>query len=479
MNIPILFNGPAYESDSTFMSGQVCCNFYLRPYPEIDPATGTGAFALFGTPGFKEWVDLGVEVEIRGTLVFGGEIYVVGGNKLYRITAAGVKVQLGIIGSSTGPLGMATNNLDLVIVDGVGGHIWDYATATFGPIVDPDFPVGSSIVQIDGYYLVPKDGTGQVWRSDWNNGASWGGLAFSTAGSDPDLVVALAVSNRDVYVIGEKTTEIWVNAGTTPFNFVPVSGAFISKGGVGPYAVGVGNNAIFWVGKDDRGQGQLIRSIGRSPKVVSTPAIVREIQSWGDLSDLQILVYEQLDQTHIVITSPSADKTLVYDSTVGQWHERSSRIAGVDSRWRINTHSLFDNKHIVGDYTNGKLYELKTDLYDEDGEEMVSVRRTPVLRSKQNRITVDSVQVVTEPGVGLATGEDQDVDPQAMFRWSRDGGRNWSAISNMSLGKIGETENRARAIQLGQGRNWVFEISISARVKRVITGALMEAEENE
>ena len=47
------------------------------------------------------------------------------------------------------------------------------------------------------------------------------------------------------------------------------------------------------------------------------------------------------------------------------------------------------------------------------------------------------------------------------------------------LGKIGEYENRAKSRQLGQGRNWVFRIRISAAVRRVILGATMEAEKDD
>ena len=132
----------------------------------------------------------------------------------------------------------------------------------------------------------------------------------------------------------------------------------------------------------------------------------------------------------------------------------------------------------MGDKSNGKLYSLQADAYDEDGEEMIAVRRTGVIRTKQNGITVNEVQIVTEPGVGLITGAAEDVDPQAIFRWSRDGGRNWSAGEDIPLGKIGETENRARIWQLGQGVNWVFEITISARVKRVIKDAVAEIEQD-
>lgn len=472
--IPIPFNGPAYETESAFVSSQICRNFYPRSLPG---ATGEG-MVLFGTPGLEIWVYFGPG-EIRGSIVFGDLMYLVHSGKLYKITPAGIPTVLGNIGSSAGLVGMATNGQDLIIVDGVSGYVWDYSSSTLTEITDPDFPTCNSVVFTDGYYLVPKADTGEIWRSDFNDGLSWGGLAFSSAGADPDPIVAIALSNKDVYTIGEKTTEIWINTGAATFNFSSIPGAFIQKGCVGIHAVAVGNNAVYWVGRDEDGHGQLIQCVGRSPKVVSTTPITREFQSWGDLSDLQLLTYEQLGHTHVVITSPSEGKTFVYDSTMGQWHERSSMVAGVDSRWRINTHSFFSDSHIVGDWENGKLYKMETELYDEDGDEIRAVRRTPVIRDNQNRITVNKVQVITEPGVGLSSGEPQDIDPHATFRWSRDGGRTWPMSEDLPLGKIGETENEVQVLQLGQGRNWVFEITITARVKRVIMGATAEVMAND
>ena len=466
----IPFCGPAYELSSTFISSQICRNFYLKHYPEV----AGDEFVLEGTPGLILWLDPKTNSESRRTLVFGNYKYEVSGDKVLRIDSSKNVTELGTIGTSTGPLGMATNGLDLVVVDGTGGWVWDYTAETYTQITDPDFPACVSIIHTDGYYLVPKVGTGQIWRSDFNDGLSWGGLAFSTAGADPDPIVAISVHNRDVYTIGERTTEIWQNSGEATFNFVSIPSAFIQKGGVGPLAVTEGNNALYWISRDKDGQGQLMQCVGRVPSNKSTPAIIQEFQSWGDLSDIQMFSYEMEDHTHIVITSPSAGKTFVYDSTIGKWHERSTRILGVNGHWRISTHSLFNNLHLVGDFINGKIYELRLDAYDEAGATMVATRRASVIRAKQDMITVNSIELISEPGVGLESGEDEDVNPQAILKWSRDGGRTWSAEVDLPLGAIGETENRARTTQLGQGRNWVFEVSISAKVKRVITGAIAE-----
>lgn len=475
MQIEIPFCGPTYKSESSFLSPQECVNLYLRPYPEL----GENKMALFGTPGLELWVSLG-EGEVRAFLPVGDHLYIIVGDEFKKVDIIGTVTTIGDVSllHFSGPISMATNGLDVIMVGGVVGYVYDMVTETLSQIADPDFPGGDNVIQIDGYYLVNKPGTGQIWRSDWNDGSSWDGLAFSTAGGDPDKIVSTIVDHRDVWIIGEHTTEIWYNTGAATFNFARIEGAFIEQGGIAPHARTKINNAVYWLGRDQSGQSQVFQATGRQPKVISTIPIAHQI-SQCQQSNAFMFSYQQLGHNFIVLTFPSSDITLVYDSTVGMWHQRSSKIAGADRRWRANCHAMFNGEHIIGDFTNGKLYKLKTGVYDEDGDPMVAIRTTPVIRSKQNQITVDQVQVVNEPGVGLITGAVEDIDPQALFSWSRDGGRTWSPEVDMPLGKIGETENVSKVWQLGQGKNWVFRYKVSAAVKRVVLGAVMEAEEDD
>jgi hypothetical protein len=66
-------------------------------------------------------------------------------------------------------------------------------------------------------------------------------------------------------------------------------------------------------------------------------------------------------------------------------------------------------------------------------------------------------------------------DPQAMLRWSSDGGSTWSSEHWTSIGKIGAYNNRAIWRRLGWGRDRIFEVSISAPVKAVIISANLKA----
>jgi len=470
MRVEIPFNGPAYETESRLVSAQECVNFYPREY-------GEDQIVLYGTPGLEVFCDLETDQAIHDMLVWENYLYAVSGGSLYQVTKSGSKSDLGSLNTAA-RADMATNGLDILIVLGETGFVYDLDAGTLTQITDLDFPGQSNVIQADGYYLVNKPHTGQIWRSNYNDGSQWNGLAFSTAGGDSDDIRGLIVDNRDIIILGEWSTEIWYNTGEATFNFARIDGAFIEQGMVSPFARTRVNNAVYFLGQDKRGRGQVFQMVGRSPTVISTTPIEYQI-SQCDVTDALMLSYQQEGHAFVVLTLPIEGKTFVYDSITKMWHMRSSRVAGVDTRWRANCHAYFDGKHLVGDYLNGKIYEVKTDVYDEDGTDLIATRTTPVIRRSQNRFTVNELQVLTEPGVGLITGDDEDIDPQGMISWSKDGGYTWSPEVMVPMGKIGEIDNRTRVTQLGQGRNWVFSFKVSAAVKRVILGAYAEIEEDE
>jgi hypothetical protein len=75
-----------------------------------------------------------------------------------------------------------------------------------------------------------------------------------------------------------------------------------------------------------------------------------------------------------------------------------------------------------------------------------------------------------EAGVGLETG--QGSDPQVMLRYSKDGGHTWSARQLWrTMGAAGAYNTRMRWLNLGNAREWVFEITISDPVTRAVIAA--------
>jgi hypothetical protein len=65
--------------------------------------------------------------------------------------------------------------------------------------------------------------------------------------------------------------------------------------------------------------------------------------------------------------------------------------------------------------------------------------------------------------------------PQAMLRWSNDGGSTWSKEYWVGIGQMGKYRNRAIWRRLGQARDRVFEVSITDPVNVVIIAANLKA----
>ena len=70
-------------------------------------------------------------------------------------------------------------------------------------------------------------------------------------------------------------------------------------------------------------------------------------------------------------------------------------------------------------------------------------------------------------------------NPQAMLRWSNDGGSTWSREHWVSIGQLGKYKNRAIWRRLGTARDRVYEVSVSDPVNMVIVSANLKSSAGE
>jgi hypothetical protein len=241
---------------------------------------------------------------------------------------------------------------------------------------------------------------------------------------------------------------------------------------------------------------------------VSTHAIEYAIQGYTDISDAVAYTYQQEGHAFYVISFPTGNATWVYDVATGAWHERAYLTNGNFTRHRSNCQCNFQSTTIVGDYANGNIYKFDLDVYADNGEMQKWLRSWRALPSGQNnlkRTAQHSLQLEAESGVGLnlypaydgkekitteagfyiiteggeyltttAYPEAPGYNPQAMLRWSDDGGHTWSNEHWTSMGKIGEYGRRIIWRRLGMTqklRDRVYEVSGSDPVKIAIMGA--------
>jgi hypothetical protein len=239
-------------------------------------------------------------------------------------------------------------------------------------------------------------------------------------------------------------------------------------------------NSFAYVSKNNRGEAMIVRMNGYFPERISTHAVETTLVN-QNVSDAIAWTYQLEGHEVYVVTFPSIGTnglTWAYDQTTALWHKWLYRNNQNEfERHRGNCCAFFNQQVLVGDYENGKIYQVSRNFYTDDGQPIRRIRRAPHITSDLQRQYFHELQIQFQPGVGLSTGQGE--DPQAMLRWSNDGGSTWCNEYWTTIGKQGKYLNRAIWRRLGFSRDKVFEVSISDPVKAVIISANLKAEAGE
>jgi hypothetical protein len=497
MKTPIL--GSSYVARSVNAADARMVNLF----PEIVPEAGKEPAFLNRAPGLKLEVAVGTG-PIRGLWQLAGNMYVVSGSQLYKVTPAYVVTLLGTV-SGTGPVSMSDNGTQLFVACNGPSYIFNSLTNVFQQITDPDFPGAVTVAYLDGYFVFNEPNSQKIWVTSLLEGTQIDPLDFASAEGSPDGVVGLIADHNQLWVFGTNSIEVWYNSGNADFPFSRIQGGFNELGCAAAYAIAKMDNGLFWLGKDARGQGMVYRANGYSGQRISTHAVEWQIQQYGNLSDTIGYTYQQDGHSFYVLIFPGADTTWVYDVATQAWHERAGFVNGDFTRHRSNCQVFFGTKVLVGDYQNANIYSFDLDDYSDNGSIQKWLRSWRALPTGQNnlkRTTHHSLQLDLETGVGLSGNDPmvpfppeaptlvldfvnqqydiyqpnfvQGFNPQVMLRWSDDGGHTWSNEHWVSIGKIGEYYRRAIWRRLGMTlklRDRVYEVSGTDPVKIAIMGA--------
>lgn len=477
--------GPAYKHSSVDVNNQRCVNLF----PVTAGPEGRGTSPLVRTSGLSLLLDLGDE-PIRCLGVVEGLLYAVCGASVYKITVnymtqTGVAVLIGTMTSTSGTVYMASNPDQIMWVDGTAtGYIYQIDTSNFHAIVTSDFPGAESVVFIDSYFVVNEPDTGKFYVSSPNDGDSWDPLDVATAETSTDNIVGLGVTKGELWIIGEKSTEIWYNAANasgSPFSLR--TGLQMQIGCGAKDSIVAVNDLLTWL--DHRGfivqsaVSPFVRSnnSGYDMQIISDEAITTEILSYSRRDDAIAMSYN--DRGHIMyqITFPTAKKTWVYDYTTKGWHERSyfNSLESVDEHHLGQFYATVDSLHIMGGTRDGKLY-LSSPDYRTDNEDVIRcVRTTPVQYDK------DLFRLAGVDRIDLRIGINahSETSPQVTMRYSHNGGHTWSDHLSRNIGETGEYAKPVTWNRLGVGREWVFEFVIVEDMEFTIIDAVATINELE
>lgn len=204
-----------------------------------------------------------------------------------------------------------------------GGVAVDSANV-IGRITAPAFQRANTVTYFDGYFCFDAAGTNEWFISAQGDGTQYDPLDFATAQADPDLVLALVNYHEQLLILGEKTIEVWYDAGAANFPFQRFDGAFIQRGLAAPLAWVKEDNSVLWLGED----GIFYRLDGYSPRRISTFGTESAWGKYRTIADAFAFVLTIEGHKFVFLNFPSAPATWCYDISTGidkpLWHERES-----------------------------------------------------------------------------------------------------------------------------------------------------------
>lgn len=475
------FIGPSYTSRARRFDCQRTVNFYI----ELDEAgTGKGGepATFIGTPGLKFIQNVGTG-PIRATYSLSDQevMYVVSGNSVYRLDGVNsIPVLLtNTLNTNSGPVDVADNGIQVLIVDGTNGYYIDIGVDVVNVINDPNFYPADTVTFQDGYFILNQTGTTNFFISDLYS-VDFLPLNQSAKTGNSDILIAVISNNRQLYLLGAKSTEIWYNSGTSGTSpFQRQDGRFSQVGCAAPNSIAVLGETFIWLGSNSQGGGVVYQLENAMPKRISTHAVETNIQRFDSLQGATGYAYQQEGHYFYLLNIPQNNTTWVYDMSNGQWAERQSMIDGVIGRHLGQTHCVLYNTHVVGAYNGPAIMEYDLDHYTDNGNVIPRIRQAPHVSESLNRMFLKLLEVDFSFGVGLVdngTNPSWSVEPSAVLEISRDGGQTFGNPIIAKMGKIGQYLTRARWQRLGYGRDFVFRVTVTDPVKVQMLSAYLDLE---
>jgi hypothetical protein len=390
--------------------------------------------------------------------------YFVAGNKFCQMDVSETITVLGTLTTSTGHVRIVANQKEplqqLLVVDGVAGWIWD--GATFTQIMDANFPGHPDDADyLDGRFLVVNGETNQWFISDTDDGLTWNNFNDARITSrSGDTLVGLAVLHRRIYLLGHLSGESWYNEGRATFPFRRDNNMSLDYGlgAVGSLATGFG--CLFFLARTDAGVGAIMMATGAIPEQVSNAAFEYQLHQYTNPSDAVGYV-TRTDDGHVqyVLNFTTDNHTWVYDVETQRLFERE-QLSG--DRDLGQTHFYFNEKHYLGAYNSGKIYEEDDAFLDNDGEAIHYTWISPPLTDAENRqLRVDLLELDCNRGIGGHVAPYD--EPMAYLSVSRDGGVTFGNKVAKPLTKAGNFIGRTRWFSIGTcrgSRNLVFKIEM-------------------
>lgn len=436
----------------------------VNAFAEPVKSEGRTGLAIYGMPGRVLFSTIGGN--FRGTLDFAGYHVAVVDDRLYTIESDGTRTDRGEI-EGTERCDLDYNGAQLFIQGQTKSYAYVPSSALLSEVTDSDFLGASSACSLDGFTITTVPNSDQFQWFDVRDATSVDGLSFATGESNGDINIAARVANKDLHLFGEKTVEFFYDSGNPDSQFESKSVPPLEIGCLARDAIVLMDTGFNWVGRDGKSGGVGVYRMvgGYQAKKISTPAVDRFLEEYPEDSRTSIhaLGFQFHAHQFYVLHLPGV-VSLYYDQATDTWGYMKSGTypLGDDplGGWDAIGFAVNNGKRIVG-ASDGNLYQLDGDTYDENGEAMVReiVCAQASFPQSDRGAIIHRIGVDMETGVGLATG--QGSSPLMLAALSKNGGKTWRALGDRSIGAVGEYTKNVFWTRQGQANDLMLKMRVT------------------
>lgn len=433
----------------------------LNCYASAAPPEGRSPSGIQGMAGIRAFSTIAAGPQ-RAGISFQNDLYTVAGSSFCRVDAAGSATEIGSVDGS-GTVDIDKNTTQIAIL--IEPNLWVYQSGALAQVTDTDFPGAKRMAVLDNYGGFVEPDTGRFFICDLGDFTVYDPLDYATAEGYPDNLLSIESNNRQFVLFGEDSIELWENLGGSDFPFQRVPNGFVENGLGAAYSTCAADNTVFWLDQD-----RIFRRLeGNIPKRISTEGVEQQWQDYSRIDDATAYDYVHDGHTFIVVRFPSEGATWVYDINTNEWHERESY--GYD-HWRAAWVAKCYGKTLVGDTQSGNIGEIHSTTYTEWGDILSREATSGVVYGETDFAFHDRLELDMDVGNGLESG--QGSDPVVMLDISNNGGVDFRALPNRSIGTTGQYSKRVHWDGLGRSRERVYRIRCTDPVPFVISAARLK-----
>lgn len=330
--------------------------------------------------------------------------------------------------------------------------------------------------------ILTNPGTGFAYSINTISGYAFDPLDFAAKTGYPDTLLGVIVMHREIWLIGNLTSEVWNNTGASDFTFAPIPGAFIDHGTISPYSIAVQDLHTYLLSRDKQGHLIVVDGSFYEVKRISTYAIENEFAGYSTTNDAIGFTYQQEGHTYYAVVFPTANAGWAYDISTQLWHQW----AWTDNNGNLNrpraAHMCFAYaENIVGDWENGNIYALDLDATTDNGQPISRIRSFPHAMNNGNRQVISRIVADMQCGTddGTIDGSTPANPPMVNLRISRNRGQSYGNYMQRSMGAAGQYNVFPQWRNQGMARDTVIEFSWSTPALTALNGAFVEVEESE